>query len=148
MLENDADNGYKVYVHATAVGMLLSPVTAPHGSTTHIQVKPSKRYLAKDCSPHGHLIKTDVTSMYHDPDGIVDTGEAIGKMIMSNVAVCRLPIYAMKADNESVCSPHLIYVVSYVVTLQSDEVRRSLQNIFVSIIGYREPCTYDSFLLF
>lgn len=133
MLESDADNGFKIYVNAVPVGLLLSPVTAPHGSTTHVQVKPRKRYLAKTCAPHGHLLKMDLVP-YHDPEGIAECLQGL-LSLFKKFEPCLLPVYGMKPNSSAICSPHMVYMISNAVALdfrqQYEAAKGSLQNTFL-----------------
>lgn len=111
-LEPDVDNGFMVFVNPIAVSIALSPLTAPHAATTHVQVKAQKRLSAIDCAAQGHLSTMSHNIPYHDPEGILAFAERF-LSVMDYYGVCALPLFGVKANDTAICKPHLVYVMTF-----------------------------------
>lgn len=105
-LEQDAHNGFRVYVnHASFTGK-YSPVAAPHASEIFVKVTPTMQSVSQNCAPYGHLSGTEFG--YHDPKGENCIGQE-GAATLIRLSGCATAVYTYKPNASIVCGPMTMY---------------------------------------
>lgn len=107
-LDEDYPNGFRVFIHPTAVAVLLSPVTASSGTETFVQITADERLQSRNCLDPGHLPKV-LNGSYYDTHGYYCIADAV-MGAMSLFANCTVPYMHYWPDSSVVCAPDTIMV--------------------------------------
>src|SRR5688500_7697761 len=99
-MEDDVDNGFRVYVSPVPYIVVQSLKGAPDGAETFVKVVASKRTLATNCVEYNHLNTVwnggegwdDVS--YYDPEGSVCVRHLV--TMMSKYTSCLMPGYTFR----------------------------------------------------
>lgn len=125
-LNEDAENGFKVYIDPTPFAALLSPLTAPHAAETFIKVAPSLHSLAADCASPGRLSRMKHPQLvYHDPEGYGCSIEHFAEHILAHGG-CYSPGYTFKPNTSVVCTPTFLAALSKVISFDNSRARKSV----------------------
>lgn len=117
-LEEDADNGFRVYVSPVPYSSRQSPLTAPHGAETFIKISTTKHKLAQKCSPYQRLNAVDSKRIwvYYDPEGFSCAFQDMVDSIWS-FGQCEVPSYLRRPASNETCSPNFVYSMTRMVSM-------------------------------
>lgn len=144
MLDEDAQNGFRVYASAHPFSYAISPAVAPHGAVTFIKMSSSKYQLVHNCVPHGDSRIRRPDFMYYDPQGFSCIAKTMMKLLRK-VIQCDTPLFLHRPNNTMVCNPTILYFGTRIFTAEDAmSVFGELENEAVLTVALKVSFGYPS----